>query len=555
MKSFLSKYRYVILLALIFVFALFIRTYHLNSLPADFHEDEVLSGYIGRFIIQNGKDIYGNKWPLLYFNKFGDYYIILPIYLSGISTYIFGVNAFATRFPATFLGALAVIPMYILALWIFKNKKIALISALFTAVMPWQWVLARSTTEGVEGSTIFLFGLVLLIYSMKKFKIIPLLLSAAVFLIGYDIYHPFRIYPPIVMLVFFFILFDLKKLRTEFKNYKKYLITYALVTIFFFGLTAYIGTTVWGKGRFVQTSIFSPVSGVTIKINELIFSEGPNHALAARIFHNKLTGYGREFLTQYLTYFSPVFLFIDGWRNSRYYVPEQGLLYISFLVFLFIGILPIKTKNKLQIDTKLFAMLVFLLFLAPFPAAMTVVESPNVHRSLFMSYPLIILAAYGLYKSFFIKYRRISLSYILVFMLCLEIVYFWHLYANNMDVYSSLQRNDGQIQIALYAGAQSKNYDRIYLPAQAAMSWYYLFYNKDFSPKYIGRFRPDSRIDHTDNIYYVENSCPSTVLKKTNLKGKVVIIDRFDCQSNPAYKQIGILMGVNILLKYKILIP
>lgn len=188
--------KYKLLLTLILAFALFINLYKLNALPSDFHEDEVLSGYIGRYIIQNGRDTYGNKWPLFYFNKFGDYYIIFPIYLAGLSTYIFGINEFAIRFPAALFGALAIIPIYILAYWIFKNKKIALVAALFTALAPWQWVLARSTTEGIIGSCIFLYGIVLLIYSLQHKVILPLLASAVLFLVGYDIYHPFRIYPP-----------------------------------------------------------------------------------------------------------------------------------------------------------------------------------------------------------------------------------------------------------------------------------------------------------------------------------------------------------------------
>ena len=60
-------------LLLIFAIALVLRLYRLGTLPITFHEDELLSGYLGRYILQNGFDLYGNKWPLLYFNKFGDY--------------------------------------------------------------------------------------------------------------------------------------------------------------------------------------------------------------------------------------------------------------------------------------------------------------------------------------------------------------------------------------------------------------------------------------------------------------------------------------------------
>lgn len=63
-------------LLLIFGLALFIRLIWLETLPATFFVDEVLSGYMGRFMLINHMDLFGNPDPWLYFNKFGDYYIL-----------------------------------------------------------------------------------------------------------------------------------------------------------------------------------------------------------------------------------------------------------------------------------------------------------------------------------------------------------------------------------------------------------------------------------------------------------------------------------------------
>ncbi|MBI3366083.1 glycosyltransferase family 39 protein [Candidatus Roizmanbacteria bacterium] len=369
-----EKHKATVALLLVFALALFLRLYRLGTLPANFHEDEVLSGFIGRYILQNGKDIYGNPWPLLYFNKFGDFYIILPVYLSGLATYVFGINEFAVRFPIALFGALAVFPVYLLVYWTTKNKSISLLSALLSAIVPWQLVLGRSTTEGIIGCTLFLTGIVLFLQSIKKQNIPLLVLSSILFFITYDIYHPFRLYTPLIFISTFLIF------RNQMKK-KKYILSYLFAMIFFFALTLYIGTTFWGKGRFVQTSIFSPISGVSIKINELMFGEGQQQIHIARLFHNKIIMYGREFINQYFSYFSPSLLFVNGWQKSRYYVPEQGLMFLSFLVFLFLAILPIKTKPSFQINKQHFLFLLFLLFLAPFPAAFTVIESPNVHRA------------------------------------------------------------------------------------------------------------------------------------------------------------------------------
>ena len=147
----ISKKWTLILLTFIVVFSLVIRFYKLGDLPWNMQEDEVMTGYVGRYILQNGVDVYGNKWPLLYFNKFGDYYIIGPIYMKGLSTLLFGVNAFAVRFPTALFGGLTVIPVYLLGTLLFSNPIVGLFSAFTLAIMPWTIPLGRASSEGVLG--------------------------------------------------------------------------------------------------------------------------------------------------------------------------------------------------------------------------------------------------------------------------------------------------------------------------------------------------------------------------------------------------------------------
>ncbi len=98
-------------------------------------------------------------------------------------------------------------------------------------------------------------------------------------------------------------------------------------------------------------------------------------------------------------------------------------------------------------------------------------------------------------------------------------------------------------------------YDRVYLPAQGAMAWYYLFFNKDFDSGYIGKFKLDARIAQSHKTYYVENSCPSQALQNEQLTGKVLVIDNHDCVKDSRYTQIDSIKGINDLLSYKVLIP
>ncbi|MGB9883379.1 MAG: hypothetical protein ACPLRN_02585, partial [Microgenomates group bacterium] len=96
--------------------------------------------------------------------------------------------------------------------------------------------------------------------------------------------------------------------------------------------------------------------------------------------------------------------------------------------------------------------------------------------------------------------------------------------------------------------------DQIFLPAEAAMSWYYLFYKKDFNPQYSKMFQLDARIKNTGKVYYIENPCPTTIVDPAKFKGKkILVIDRYSCQSDESrWRFIKNIHGVNILLKYKL---
>lgn len=536
---------YKFFLILIFLLALFLRLFRLGSLPQTFHEDEVLSGYIGRYIIQNGFDIYGNKWPLWYFNKFGDYYIIGPIYLSGLSTYLFGVNEFAVRFPAAFFGALTVIPFFYLIFEIFKNKKIAFFSSFSLAILPWHLVLSRLTTEGIIGCFLFLSGVYFLIRNLKEKSLKNLIFSFFLFLINYWIYHPFRLYPFLTLLGFFFIFYPF------FKKQKLYFFSVIFLILFFFGFTFYIGQTEWGRERFNQTSIFSILSGVSIRYNELHFQDGSQNVLLTRFFHNKLIGYGREFLNQYFSYLSPVFLFINGWQKSRYFVPESGPLFFIFGILMLLGFLNLKSFINKK-DGRKIIFYFYLLVISLLPASLTVVESPNPHRSLLFGILLMGLTGFGIEKLSKLKFKKVRVYIFVFFIIFFEFVLFWHNFEKHFDYGSSLVRNDPQKKVALYVIKNEKKYQRVYLPAQASMSWYYLFYKKDFDPSYSKRFKLDSRIDYTGKVFYVENGCPSSVLNPNSIPHNSLIIDRFDCVSGKKFKQIEKIVGVNIFLGYKV---
>ena len=535
----IKKYPQQSILMGIWVISIFLRFYHLGVLPFNFMEDEVLSGYVGRFILQNGVDLYGNAWPIWYFDKFGDYYIVGPMYLAGLSTYLFGITALAVRFPTALLGSLIIFPMYHLAKYMFGNKQVALLSALFVGISPWHIILSRSTVEGVIGSTLFLCGIVLILSYLINQTSRHLIIALVLLFSTYFIYHPFRIYVPLVLI-------PLPFLFPQVRKYKNIFMSIGIAFIFFASLTFYISTTPWGSGRFMQTSIFSELSGVSIRTQEQIFNVGQNDVLRARIFHNKVVGYGREFIRQYVTYFSPNFLFTSGGAESRYDVPDQGLLYLTYLVLIIIAISPLKAK-EIKFNSSALWYYFYLLLLAPLPAAITYYGSPNIHRSVFLGILLVIPAAYGMYKLWFVPYRNIIIGFVIITILG-EGIYFWHQYSVQSDKFTSMRRNDAHVELMYYIQDHHLEYDRIYVPAEGATSLYYLFVTHNFDKSLAGQFQKDAYIESIDNIFFIEASCPTE--KIVEPPAKSLMVNRHNCPEKPDLNMVTTIKGKNELLGF-----
>ncbi len=457
------------------------------------------------------------------------------MYLSGLATYIFGINEFAVRFPAAIFGSLVVFPVAVLGYWITRNKLVGLLSAFSIAIMPWHIILSRSSAEGVIGSTIFITAIVLLLLYIKTGKTRDLIFTFFLVFMSYWIYHPFRIYAPLIFIPLFFL----------FKLSKKQLLALSITSIIFFTLTFYVGTTPWGKGRLEQTSIFSDLSGVNIKIQQQIYNAGSYNTQFIRLFHNKAIGYGREFIAQYLSYFSPSFLFIKTGVESRYDIPDQGLLYLTFLTAFMALILPI--GKKLQFEKKYLYYFVYLILLAPLPAAFTYFGSPNLHRTVFLAVLLSVIIGVGLFKIVTTRVNKFILPVVSILIIA-EIIYFWHQYSVQSDIYLGARRNDGQREIAKYLIDNHDKYNMVYVPGYGNLALYYLFFSKDFDKKYISDFYNDALIDKIGNVKFEKEIC-LTELESMDTKINSLIINKPKCEIPENFVQVAEISGKDKIFK------
>jgi len=200
------------LLIAILLLAAGLRLWQLDRVPQAAHVDEVMNAYVGEFIWHNGVDLYGNPWPVLYFDNFGDYPNVVPMYLSGLSTLLLGQNEFAIRLPIALFGIVGVLAVYYLTRLITKREKAALFAALTMAIFPWHIVLSRATAEGVTAATVFSLALYLLLTAFRSQRLsLRGLLAYALFFLTYLLYPSYRVVVPLALLPTFLLATNRKK--------------------------------------------------------------------------------------------------------------------------------------------------------------------------------------------------------------------------------------------------------------------------------------------------------------------------------------------------------
>ncbi len=135
-----------LVIIIVFVSALLLRFWGLAKHPTGFTQDEAAIGYDAYSLLKTGKDQWGQSLPLV-LRSFGDFKLPLYSYLAVPSVAVFGLNEFATRLPSAVLGIFAVVVTYLFVFEMTKNKKLAVLSALFLAFSPWHISLSRGAFE------------------------------------------------------------------------------------------------------------------------------------------------------------------------------------------------------------------------------------------------------------------------------------------------------------------------------------------------------------------------------------------------------------------------
>jgi 4-amino-4-deoxy-L-arabinose transferase-like glycosyltransferase len=238
----------------------FTRFRELGSVPTGITWDEAALGYVGAMVDQTGRDEYNRLLPRV-FESFGDYKAPLALYITGVSTSVFGMQPWAVRLPYA-LASFTLVFVIMRISWLsLKKTWLAFASGWLALTLPWLLHLGRI---GFESGLCLLF-LTISIWSWLEIRqrknVSPLwwFAFAGGIVASLYVYHSAKILAPGLIVViglheWFYNRQWLSKQR------KSILLTLGLITAL---LLPFIQTLVAGKGleRAAQTSLFNHSEG------------------------------------------------------------------------------------------------------------------------------------------------------------------------------------------------------------------------------------------------------------------------------------------------------
>lgn len=517
----------------IFLLALVLRIYKLGIFPVGFHADEARVAWNTLSILKTGSDDRGNKLSL-YYNTFGDFRPTGIFYATIPTIAIFGNNEYAVRFPSAVLGALTVIPLFLLAHLVSKNKNLGTAASLLLAINPWHISTSRATSEVVISLFIALWGLYFFVRALTQKQIKFFFVSTLLLVISYLFYHSIRLSAPLfigTMTVFYWKEITASKMTRA-----------ALATLGVLILTTFLLiSNKDARGRFSQVSIFNDLD-VKYELERMPFEEGPNKVFIARLFHNKPSTYARRFINEYMKYFSSEFFLNSSVpKPARYQTIGVGLItYVEFAL-LILGLVAIFQKKGSLLP-------LLLLLIAPIPGALTTEDAPNLHRALFMIPFLVIISAYGF--NFMVSFKK-KFSLLVVVLLALNLIFYLHLYFVHAKVHIPLYRNIGAKELGIYLNEVQSDYDKIILTniPDDPYPWIAFFTGKD--PKTFNRdaITREKGTWTSENFVFTGLRCPSRDAFTAPDVKRLLVVDAEGCATESNLKDRSDVKIINRILR------
>ncbi|MBI3379807.1 glycosyltransferase family 39 protein [Candidatus Gottesmanbacteria bacterium] len=454
-----------ILLILILILSIALRFFYLGKIPNGFYSDEAAYGYNAYSILKTGRDEYGNFLPLA-FKSFGDYKAPLYIYFMVPFVWIFGLTEYSVRLSSVVLGIGSIFLIYHLTKKLFQTNSIPLLSAFLIATSPFALQYNRMAHE--NNLVLFLITLSILLFFISFKKPKYLILSLITFAGSIYAYHDTKIFTPLI-LVTLFILYRKNIRINKYTTIKAIIIFLLLLAPFFKSIN---DKNNWSRALY--TNIFTD-KGIVYEINQEIGENIESGFNAPKIFHNKVISYTQKLIENYLKQFSPEFIFIFDDPTKIYQIGGSGILYLTTLPFLLLGIYIFFRKN---LNHK---WLIFLwLGISPLPAVFTRLVPSSSRIISFLPVISIIIAIGYLSSLPYIKNNFSRKIYIIILsvIFTLNISYYLHYYYFNTPIRFAHEWHYGMKEVIGDVLKVQNKYSQVWFSKTAWGYIYPLFYMK-----------------------------------------------------------------------------
>jgi 4-amino-4-deoxy-L-arabinose transferase-like glycosyltransferase len=478
----IKRYFFEIIFILIVILAAFLRLYNLSTNPVGLNQDEAVNGYDALLLGTNLHDHHGNFLPLM-MESYEDWASPLLTYITVPFVKVLGPTEFSVRLPVALIGVGSVILLYLLVKKLTSNKKLALLSAFILAISPWS---IHTSRFAIPPSIVpFFFLLFLIIFFQfkdleysKKTVLRLSLISITAGLLTYA-YPTQKIFVPLLLLFLFLVYFR--------KNLKSAVVISVLYG--FLVAPIFIPTLLHPEiynARFEHVSIFSGVGNPVV-----------------------------AFVTRYLRYFTPQFLFAGADQDIGQNVSGFGSSFGFLALFFYIGIMFcvyifVKNKKLLNIDRTKALVLLSILILFPIPASLTLdyYHTFRVIHGLVLV-PIFSIIGIGILLSF-IKNKRLEITtYIVLIITGLTSVGIFYKYYSTSYVQDSKKYYQfGMKDTILYLKENEFKFDKVIFDTTFINQpyMYYLFFNKikpsNLSYKEINNRTKNNEVKNIGKYYF-----------------------------------------------------
>ncbi len=190
-KKDISIRTYIILAVLVVFAALFIRSYHLSTLPPGVYPDESVNGIDA--VAANA----AHHWKVFYENNNGREGLFMN--LIALSFSLFGISVVTLKMWSVLFGTLTVLGMILLGEELFASRRAGIIAGFITATTFWAINFSRISFRAVMLPFVLVFTVFFLIRGIQKKKIIDYVFAGLFFGLGVHTYIAFRIAPLILI--------------------------------------------------------------------------------------------------------------------------------------------------------------------------------------------------------------------------------------------------------------------------------------------------------------------------------------------------------------------